>query len=102
MLATITSKNSSLVVLQDIDKTDSLITYSSTDSINFSKPRLVRVYNNSTTQPMLHIPVKVNIHKEKGDVFNWQEKAQQNSALSAQPSEDGFAGQQYLCIRKEC
>lgn len=81
MLATITSKNSSLVVLQDIDKTDSLITYSSTDSINFSKPRLIRVYNNDFTAYATYT-VKVNIHQEKGDVFNWQEKAQQNTALS--------------------
>ena len=81
MLATITSKNSSLVVLQDIDKTDSLITYSSTDSINFSKPRLIRVYNNDFTAYATYT-VKVNIHQEKGDVFNWQEKAQQNTVLS--------------------
>lgn len=81
MLATITSKNSSLVVLQDMDKTDSLITYSSTDSINFSKPRLIRVYNNDFTAYATYT-VKVNIHKEKGDVFNWQEKAQQNTVLS--------------------
>lgn len=81
MLATITSKNSSLIVLQDMDKTDSLITYSSTDSINFSKPRLVRVYNNDYTAYATYT-VKVNIHKEEGDVFNWQEKAQQNSVLS--------------------
>ena len=50
VLATITAKNSSPMVWMDIDKTDSITGYySSSDSVNFSKPRLLRVYSNDLT-----------------------------------------------------
>ena len=46
MLATITSKNSSPILLMDINKTDSVAAYySSSDYINFSQPRFIRVYS---------------------------------------------------------
>ncbi len=85
VLATITSKNSSPVVLMPIDKPellDSASWYSSSDSINFSKTRYVRVYNNEMSAYVTY-KIKVNVHQEDGDVFNWQAKAQLNAQLAA-------------------
>ncbi len=83
VLATITSKNSSPILLMDIDKTDSITGYySSSDSINFSKPRFIRVYNNDFTAYATY-KITVNVHKELPNVFNWQPKAQLNAQLLA-------------------
>lgn len=83
VLATISSKNSSPIILMDINKEDSMTTYySSSDSINFSKPRKLRVYNNALTAYVTYT-VTVNVHKEEGNVFNWQTKARQNELLAA-------------------
>lgn len=85
VLATITSKNSSPIVLMPIDKPellDSASWYSSSDSINFSKTRYVRVYNNEMSAYATY-SIKVNVHQEDGDVFRWQAKAQLNAQLAA-------------------
>ena len=70
VLATISSKQSSPIVLQDINKPDSLIYYSSSDSIDFSKPRQVRVYNNDLTAYATYT-ITVNVHQEEQDAFVW-------------------------------
>lgn len=70
VLATISSKQSSPIVLQDINKPDSLIYYSSSDSIDFSKPRQVRVYNNDFTAYVTYT-ITVNVHQEERDAFVW-------------------------------
>ncbi len=81
ILATITSKESSPIVLMHIDKTDSIAAYySSSDSINFSKPRYIRVYNNDYSA-YVEYEVKVNVHQEEADVFNWKSLASANAAL---------------------
>lgn len=83
MLATITAKNSSPIVWMDIDKTDSITGYySSSDSVNFSKPRFLRVYNNDFSAYATY-KVTVNIHQQQADVFNWTALAQQNAQLAA-------------------
>ncbi len=84
VLATITSKESSPILLMDIDKTDSIAAYySSSDSINFSKPRCMRVYNNDFSA-YVEYEVKVNVHQEEADVFNWKPlTATANAALSS-------------------
>ena len=83
MLATITAKNSSPVVWMDIDKTDSVASYySSSDSVNFSKPRLLRVYSNDLTAYATY-KVTVNIHQQQPYEFNWKTLAQQNAQLAA-------------------
>ena len=83
VLATITSKNSSPIVLMDIDKTDSVAAYySSSDSINFSKPRQIRVYNNDFSAYVTYT-VTINIHKQLPNEFNWQNKAQLHAGLHA-------------------
>lgn len=83
VLATITSKNSSPILLMDINKTDSVAAYySSSDSINFSKPRLIRVYS-SDYSAYAEYKVTVNVHKELPYEFKWHELAQNNSQLAA-------------------
>lgn len=83
MLATISSKNSSPILLMDINKTDSVAGYySSSDSINFSKPRRIRVYS-SDYSAYAEYTVTVYVHKELPYEFKWHELAQNNSQLAA-------------------
>lgn len=83
ILATISSKNSSPILLMDINKTDSVAGYySSSDSINFSKPRRIRVYS-SDYSAYAEYTVTVNVHKELPYEFKWHELAQNNSQLAA-------------------
>lgn len=83
ILATISSKNSSPILLMDINKTDSITGYySSSDSINFSKPRFIRVYS-SDYSAYAEYKVTVNVHKELPYEFKWNELAQNNSQLAA-------------------
>ena len=83
ILATISSKNSSPILLMDINKTDSVAAYySSSDSINFSVPRLIRVYS-SDYSAYAEYQVEVNVHKELPYEFKWHELAQNNSQLAA-------------------
>lgn len=83
ILATISSKNSSPILLMDINKTDSITGYySSSDSINFSMPRFIRVYS-SDYSAYAQYKVTVNVHKELPYEFKWHELAQNNSQLAA-------------------
>jgi len=85
VLATISSKNSSPIFIMNKncpEKIDSAKYYSSTDSIDFSQPRMVRVYNNSLNAYVTYT-VKVNVHQQEGNEFNWQAKAQLNEQLAA-------------------
>lgn len=82
ILATISSKNSSPILLMDINKPDSVAAYySSSDSINFSVPRLIRVYS-SDYSAYAEYKVTVNVHKELPYEFKWHELAQNNSQLA--------------------
>ena len=83
ILATISSKNNSPILLMDINKTDSVAAYySSSDSINFSKPRFIRVYS-SDYSAYAQYKVIVNVHKELPYEFKWHELVQNNSQLAA-------------------
>lgn len=83
ILATISSKNSSPILLMDINKTDSVAGYySSSDSINFSKPRRIRVYS-SDYSAYAEYTVTVYVHQELPYEFKWHKLAQNNSQLAA-------------------
>lgn len=83
MLATISSKNNSPILLMDINKRDSVAAYySSSDSINFSKPRFIRVYS-SDYSAYAEYEVTVNVHKELPYEFKWHELAKNNNQLAA-------------------
>lgn len=64
-LASITAKQSSplLWVLKGKDNKDSLAYYSSSDSVDFSKPKEIRVYNNDYSAYRTYT-ITVNVHKE--------------------------------------
>ena len=83
ILATISSKNSSPILLMDINKRDSVAAYySSSDSINFSKPRFIRVCSSDFTA-YAEYKITVNVHKELPYEFKWHELAQNNRQLAA-------------------
>lgn len=83
-LASITAKQSSPLfwVLKDKDNKDSLVYYSSSDSVDFSKPKEIRVYNNDYSAYRTYT-ITVNVHKEGPDSFVWHSLAAQNGDLAA-------------------
>ena len=62
---------------------DSAVYYSSTDSIDFSQPRKIRVYNNAFSAYTTYT-VTVNVHQEKPYDFNWQAKGAQAALATLQ------------------
>lgn len=72
VICTISSMNSGTVILKYYNQAgeDSLAYYSSSDSIDFSVPREVRVYSNDGSA-MRSYEVSVNVHKEDPDSFKW-------------------------------
>lgn len=83
-LATITAKQSSPLVwvLKNQSGEDSLAYYSSSDSVDFSSPRQIRVYNNDYTAYATYT-IKVNVHTEECDSFVWRSLTMDNAALAA-------------------
>lgn len=83
-LASITAKQSSplLWALKDKDNKDSLVYYSSSDSVDFSKPKEIRVYNNDYSAYRTYT-ITVNVHKEGPDSFVWHSLAARNGDLAA-------------------
>ena len=83
-LASITAKQSSplIWVLKGKDNKDSLAYYSSSDSVDFSKPKEIRVYNNDYSAYRTYT-ITVNVHKEGPDSFVWHSLAAQNGDLAA-------------------
>lgn len=73
VLATVTTKNSGVATLnlRAKDGTDSLAYYSSTDSIDFTSPVRLRVYNMHGSS-YREYTVHVNVHQQTGDEFTWQ------------------------------
>lgn len=69
VLCEITSKNSGIVVIKDMDS-DTLRYYSNTDSIDFSEPREISVYDMGGTAKRTY-KVSVNVHKEYADTLMW-------------------------------
>ena len=72
VLATIGTVNGGTAVLNLKSSTgkDSLVYYSSSDSIDFSNPVRVRVYNMRATA-WREYTVTVNVHRERPDAFAW-------------------------------
>lgn len=73
VLATINTKNSGtvLLVLKSKDNKDSLVYYSSSDSIDFTNPVRVRVYN-MIASAYREYTIKVNAHNESKNEFSWK------------------------------
>lgn len=65
----ITSKNSGMVVIKDIDS-DTLRYYNGVDSIDFSEPREISVFDMAGTGRRTY-KVSVNVHNEYADTVMW-------------------------------
>lgn len=73
VLVTISTSNSgtAFLVLKSVDNKDSLAYYSSSDSIDFTNPVRIRVYNMLATA-YREYTVKVNAHNESENEFSWK------------------------------
>lgn len=73
VICNITSKNSGVIVIKDIDS-DTLRYHTGTDSIDFSEPREISVYDMAGTGKRTY-KVSVNVHREYGDSVTWSHVA---------------------------
>ena len=82
VLVTVTAKQSSPLfwVLKNKSNEDSLAYYSSSDSVDLSSPKKLRVYNNDYSAYATYT-VTANVHKEDADSFVWRSLASQNENL---------------------
>lgn len=84
VLATISTKNSGYTYIKSLTS-DSLTYYSSSDSIDFSQPRTVRVLAQDALN-YRDYTITVNVHKEKSGEFRWAQAATLPYDLSASTS----------------
>jgi len=70
VICNITSKNSGVIVIKDTDS-DTLRYYSSSDSIDFTEPREISVFDLAGTGRRTY-KVSVNVHREYADSVSWQ------------------------------
>ena len=70
ILCYISTVNNGVALFKDLEEENTYYYYSSSDSIDFSTPRTVRVMS-SDSQGYTDYTIKVNIHKEDGDQFVW-------------------------------
>jgi len=83
-LCSVSTKNSGSVavnILTSDGTKDSLVWYSSSDSIDMTSPRQFHVYNNAGTTVRIYT-VRVNVHKEIADTFTWQANVVSKSLAS--------------------
>ena len=71
VITSISTKNSGIVVLKGIDN-DTLYTYSSSDSLDFSKTREIRVYANDGSNYRAY-QVTVNKHQVETEKLLWEQ-----------------------------
>lgn len=92
VLCTINTKNSGIAVWcqKSSAGTDSLSFYSSSDSVDFTSPRELRVYNTSMTAYRKYT-VSLNIHQEVADTFIWKNFAS-DAAIA------GLKGMKAVCV----
>ncbi len=82
VLTTVTAKESSPIVWMKANVDSIQSSYSSTDSVDLSTPRKLRVYNNDASAYVTYT-VTVNVHQEKADSFQWHSLASQNAHIAA-------------------
>jgi len=80
VVCTVTSKNSGLVYYKNL-KNDSIYYHSSTDSVDFSKPRTFYIYATDGSAYRQYT-ISVNVHQELSDTFIWH-KISTNSTIAA-------------------
>ena len=71
IICNVTSKGSSVTLVKNIDS-DTLQAFETIDSMDFSKPRTLRMVSMSG-RASCDYTVKVNIHKQKPNIDNWSD-----------------------------
>lgn len=71
IICTVTSKSSSVTLIKNVDS-DTLQSYSSSDSIDFSQARTFRMVSQSGLATVDYT-IKVNVHQQKPEVFEWKQ-----------------------------
>lgn len=79
-ICTVASKNSGAIGVKSMTS-DSLSTYSSKDSIDFSQPRTFSVFNTNSTGSRDYT-IRVNVHQEEGDSCVWTKVASANENIA--------------------
>ena len=85
VLVTATSFNSGAIIVnkRTKDKTkDSLLLYSSSDSLDFTEPLEFRVYNSAGTA-FRKYKVSVNVHQQRAEEFKWTQVAENDPLLAS-------------------
>ena len=82
VLASISTTNSGVVAIKDVD-TDTLRTYFSTDSLDFSQPREVRVYANNGKDYRAY-RVTVNKHQSVTEKLLWEKMSADSYPVDAE------------------
>ena len=81
VIATCTAKNGGVIGIKSM-KSDSISPFSSRDSLDFSEPRTFTVYNYNGSVSTSYT-VKVNMHKQTADQFDWTTTAERNEQIAA-------------------
>lgn len=93
MLCSFSTKNSGIALIQSIERSDSASYLSTSDTIDFSEPRIVKVYSTSGNYTKTYT-ITVNVHKELADSFQWH-KLSTNSLFAS------FRGMKAICLNGE-
>lgn len=70
VLVELSTYNNGTAFIRDIESEDILYLYSTTDSIDFTKPRIFIVYANDL-KGKTEYSVNINVHKEEANTFVW-------------------------------
>lgn len=70
-VVTLSTYNGGTVWIQDLNDPDILILYNTSDSIDFTKPRMFRIYSNNDKGYSDYI-INVNVHQQEGNALTWQ------------------------------
>ena len=70
ILCSITTANNGIALFKDLKEEDTYYYYTASDSIDFSSPRTVRIMS-SDGQGYTDYTIKINVHEEDGDKFEW-------------------------------
>lgn len=92
VVLSVSAKNGGTVVVKKLDSED-FDYLRSTDSLDFTQPRIIRVYSNSRQYSKDYV-VRVNVHREEADSFRWNAPVDEPSLLAmAHPKAVAVAGE---------
>lgn len=90
ILLSITTRNSGQIYLKNVAN-DSAFYYHATDSVDFSNPRTFQILSQSGNYYRSYT-VKVNVHQQEGDDFNWHKLSTNNLFANMQAMKAFAAG----------